>query len=69
MVITCKLINISLKNQGKKTLKKIWGIKRISRKELAEVWDKYGCGEFVFIRCIKESVNAVWYVLKYVNGF
>jgi len=44
----------------------IWGVKRIPHEELAEIWDKYG-GGFVFIRRIRKSVNAVWYVLKYVN--
>lgn len=44
----------------------IWGIKRIPHEELAHVWNKYG-GGFVFIRRIRQSVNAVWYVLKYVN--
>ena len=43
----------------------ITGILHISHKDLSAIWHKYG-GGWVWIRSIS-NVNAVWYVIKYVN--
>ena len=44
----------------------ISGIKYIPHSDLSEIWQKYG-GGYVWIRTIEGDVNAIWYVLKYVN--
>jgi hypothetical protein len=42
------------------------GIPYISHSDLSEIWQKYG-GGYVWIKSINSNVNALWYVLKYVN--
>ena len=44
----------------------ISGIPYISQQDLANVWRKYG-GGYVWIKDINKNINALWYVLKYVN--
>jgi hypothetical protein len=44
----------------------ISGISYIPHGDLYEIWQKYG-GGFVWIRPIEKSIDAVSYVLKYVN--
>jgi len=44
----------------------ISGIPYVSHSDLSEIWQKYG-GGYVWVRAINASVNALWYVLKYVN--
>ena len=44
----------------------IKGIFNIPHEDLSDIWQKYG-GGFVWIRSLGKVVNAVWYVLKYVN--
>lgn len=34
---------------------------------MSEIWQKYG-GGYVWIKSVGKGVNAVWYVLKYVNN-
>jgi hypothetical protein len=42
------------------------GIPYVSHSDLSELWQKYG-GGYVWVRAINSNVNALWYVLKYVN--
>jgi len=42
------------------------GFPYVSHTDLTAIWQKYG-GGWVWIRSISKNVNAVWYVLKYVN--
>jgi hypothetical protein len=44
----------------------ISGIPYISHSDLSEIWQKYG-GGYVWTKSINSNVNALWYVLKYVN--
>lgn len=44
----------------------IKGILYIPHEDLTTIWQKYG-GGWVWIRSLGRNVNAVWYVLKYVN--
>jgi len=44
----------------------ISGIPYIAHSDLSEIWRKYG-GGYVWIKAINSNVNALWYVLKYVN--
>ena len=44
----------------------ISGIPYVSHSDLSEIWQKYG-GGYVWVRSINSNVNALWYVLKYVN--
>jgi hypothetical protein len=44
----------------------ISGISYVSHSDLSEIWQKYG-GGYVWIKSINSNVNALWYVLKYVN--
>ena len=44
----------------------IRGIPYVSHSDLSEIWQKYG-GGYVWIKSINSNVNALWYVLKYVN--
>jgi hypothetical protein len=44
----------------------ISGIPYIAHSDLSEIWQKYG-GGYVWIKSIHSNVNALWYVLKYVN--
>jgi hypothetical protein len=44
----------------------IKGFPYISYEELSSIWQKYG-GGYVWVRSLSKDVNAVWYVLKYVN--
>jgi hypothetical protein len=44
----------------------IQGVSYVPHEDLAEIWHKYG-GGYVWIRSLGKGVNAVWYVLKYVN--
>lgn len=44
----------------------ISSIPYISHSDLSEIWQKYG-GGYVWVRVINSNVNALWYVLKYVN--
>ena len=44
----------------------ISGIPYVSHSDLSEIWQKYG-GGYVWIKSINSNVNALWYVLKYVN--
>jgi len=44
----------------------ISGILYIDHRGLSEIWRKYG-GGFVWIKSVIGNINAIWYVLKYVN--
>jgi len=44
----------------------ISGIPYISHEDLSEIWQKYG-GGYVWIRSVSKDLDAVLYVLKYVN--
>jgi hypothetical protein len=44
----------------------ISGIPYVAQSDLLEIWEKYG-GGYVWVRAINSDVNALWYVLKYVN--
>ncbi len=44
----------------------ISGFPYVSHSELSDIWQKYG-GGYVWVRAINSDVNALWYVLKYVN--
>ena len=44
----------------------IRGILYIAHEDLTAIWQKYG-GGYVWIRSLGKDINAVWYVLKYVN--
>ena len=44
----------------------ISGFPYVSHAELSDIWQKYG-GGYVWVRAITSDVNALWYVLKYVN--
>jgi hypothetical protein len=44
----------------------ISGIPYVPQSDLYEIWQKYG-GGYVWIKSINSNVNALWYVLKYVN--
>lgn len=37
-----------------------------SHQELSNIWQKYG-GGYVWVKSINSNINALWYVLKYVN--
>jgi hypothetical protein len=44
----------------------ISGIPYVPQPDLSEIWQKYG-GGYVWVRAINSNINALWYVLKYVN--
>jgi len=44
----------------------ISGIYFVNHTELSAIWDKYGGGH-VWLRSVYGDINAIWYVLKYVN--
>ena len=44
----------------------ISGIPYVPQSDLTEIWQKYG-GGYVWIKSINSNINALWYVLKYVN--
>ena len=44
----------------------IKGVSYVPHGDLADIWQKYGGGH-VWIKSLGKGVNAVWYVLKYVN--
>jgi hypothetical protein len=45
---------------------RISGITYVPQSDLSEIWQKYG-GGYIWIKSINSNVNALWYVLKYVN--
>lgn len=44
----------------------ISGFPYVSHSELSDIRQKYG-GGYVWVRSINSNVNALWYVLRYVN--
>ena len=42
------------------------GVSYVPHEDLSDIWQKYG-GGYVWIKSLGKGVNAVWYVLKYVN--
>lgn len=44
----------------------IKGFPYVSHSDLSAIWQKYG-GGYVWIRSLGKGINAVWYILKYVN--
>jgi hypothetical protein len=44
----------------------ISGIPYVPHSDISEIWQKYG-GGYVWVRAINSDINALWYVLKYVN--
>ncbi len=42
------------------------GVPYVSHSDLSEIWQKYG-GGYVWVKSINSNINALWYVLKYVN--
>jgi hypothetical protein len=44
----------------------ISGIPYVSHSDLSDIWQKYG-GSYIWVRATNSNINALWYVLKYVN--